>query len=92
MKRRLALALAAGLLASSFPHARAEEPRPHKILRLPTQTQPMLVSGTEFVIVEVPVPKKMVEPPQKKMPIVIVVFFWIVAMFLWQVYLNRKEK
>ena len=91
MKRRLALLLSASLLLNPCPAARAQDAKTSRTTSTPVQTQPVLVSGSEFIIVEVPSPKKTSDKARPKMPIVVVIFLWIVAMFLWQLYFNRKQ-
>lgn len=92
MQRCLALIFAACLVFSPFPRAAAQEPKLSRPSEAPRQSQPVLVAGTEFIIIEVPTPKGEIEKSRKKVPIVVVVFFWILAMFLWQLYFNRKQR
>lgn len=54
------------------------------------QNAPILVAGTEFLILDPPTKTSKTESPKKRLPVVVVILFWIFAMFLWQVYFNRK--
>lgn len=92
MNRRLVFVLAGGLVLTSLHGASAQEDRPVRRITAPAQPQPVLVAGTEFMILDTPPNNPTKEAPQLRLPIMIVVLFWIVAMFVWQLYFNRKNR
>ena len=56
------------------------------------QNAPVLVAGTQFMILD-PVPVKPKEGGGKnRLPVSLVVLAWVLAMVLWQVYFNRKAQ
>ena len=53
------------------------------------------MTGTEFLILDPPAKTTKAtktENSKKRLPVVVVILFWVFAMFLWQVYFNRKAK
>lgn len=53
---------------------------------------PILVAGSEFFILDPPAKPSKTESPKKRLPVIVVILFWVFAMFLWQVYFNRKAR
>lgn len=92
MNRSLALLLAALFTLAPISHAIAQETRTYKLAPKGASGGTLVISGSEFFILDAPPPKERNERPQKKLPIVVVVVFWIIAMFLWQLYFNYKHK
>ena len=90
MKRSLAFVLASGLTMTSLSDISGQENKPVKRITAASQPQPVLVGGTEFIILDSPPSKPIKEANQLRLPIMIVVLFWIGAMFLWQIYFNKK--
>ncbi len=71
--------------------APAQEAAPKRVGAAPVQTVPVLVGGSEFLLMEVPVAKPAGTEGKKRLPLSIVVLLWVVAMVLWQIYFNRKK-
>lgn len=92
MHRCLAFLFAACVFFTPSREAVAQESKPSRRPPAAAPVQPILVAGTEFMIIEAPSPKGANERPKQRMPIVVVIFLWIVAMFLWQLYFNRKPR
>jgi hypothetical protein len=92
MNRSLVLVLIGGLAMTSLNDATGQENKPARRISAPPQPQPVLVAGTEFMILDTPPSKPSKESNQLRLPIMVVVLFWIVAMFLWQIYFNKKNQ
>jgi len=92
MYRCLAFIFAACVLFTPSCEALAQETKPSRTPSAAGLSQPILVAGTEFMIIEAPAQKGPSEKPRQRLPIVVVIFLWIVAMFLWQLYFNRKQR
>ena len=72
--------------------AQPAQPLQKKTTAGQSQNAPILVAGTEFMILD-PVPVKPKEAGGKnRLPLSLVVLAWVVAMVLWQVYFNRKAQ
>lgn len=91
MKRRLLpiLVLLAGICGA--PPLGAQEAVQKKEVLKTLPVEPIMVGGTEFLILD-PLPQKKVERAQKRVSAFVVVLAWIGAMLLWQVYFNRKSR
>jgi len=73
--------------------AQGEQPARRLSQAVPAvQNIPVLVAGTEFLILDPPAKTSKIESPKKRLPVLVVILFWIFAMFLWQIYFNRKSR
>ena len=83
----LMLAMTSGLIAQG------EQPARRLSQAVPAvQNIPVLVAGTEFLILDPPAKTSKIESQKKRLPVLVVILFWIFAMFLWQIYFNRKSR
>ena len=92
---RLAFLFAASLTLASVSSLAAQDEQPPRRLKSTLsepQSAPILVAGSEFLILDPPVKTAKSEKPKARLPVMVVVLFWIFAMFLWQVYFNRKQR
>jgi hypothetical protein len=92
MNHRLALLIAMAFTLAPIWPLNAEGTKSSGPAQRATSGSTLVVSGSEFFIVDIPPTKEKSGLPKKKLPIVVVVVFWIVAMFLWQLYFNYKHK
>ena len=93
MKRRLLpiLVLAAGICGDHPLGAQEAAQKKEVLTALPSE--PIVVGGTEFLILDpLPQKKEKAERPQKRVSAFVVVLAWIGAMLLWQMYFNRKHR
>jgi hypothetical protein len=93
---RLAFLFAASLTLAPALSLTAQDAPPTRRLKAPLsaaqQNAPILVAGSEFLILDPPAKPARSEKPKPRLPVIVVVLFWIFAMFLWQVYFNRKRR
>jgi len=95
MNRRPALFVATSLMfaMTSGLIAQGEGPARRLTQAVPaSQNAPVLVAGTEFLILDPPAKPSKTESQKKRLPVIVVILFWVFAMFLWQVYFNRKAR